>query len=104
MQTGNLDVWKSFIKNSMKEMYRVLKSNGLMAIEVGEVKYKNQIINLDEILIELCFELYEEGYDMLPKKIFIHQQEFTKLANCFNVSNNKKGTNTHRIVLFEKRS
>ena len=48
MQTGNLDVWKSFIKNSMKEMYRVLKSNGLMAIEVGEVKYKNQIINLIE--------------------------------------------------------
>ena len=36
-----------------------------------------------------------------PIIIIIHQQKFTKTANAWGVTNTKKGTNTHRIVLFK---
>jgi hypothetical protein len=41
------------------------------------------------------------GFDC--EGIMINQQEFTKTANIWGVSNNKKGTNTNRIVMFCKR-
>ncbi|MBE8345700.1 hypothetical protein IQA88_18720, partial [Leptospira interrogans serovar Pomona] len=31
---------------------------------------------------------------------FINDQKFTKLSNCWNVSNNEKGTNSNRCVVF----
>jgi len=31
--------------------------------------------------------------------VMVNQQEFTKTANCWGVSNNAGGTNTNRIVL-----
>jgi hypothetical protein len=37
-----------------------------------------------------------------PELILINDQEFTKTANCWGVSNMSSGTNTNRIVLFEK--
>jgi hypothetical protein len=32
----------------------------------------------------------------------INQQEFTKTAHCWGVTNNAGGTNSNRIVLFRK--
>jgi hypothetical protein len=32
----------------------------------------------------------------------VHQQAFTKTANCWGVGNNRGGTNTNRIVLTER--
>jgi hypothetical protein len=29
----------------------------------------------------------------------VNQQDFTKTANCWGVGNNRRGTNTNRIVL-----
>ena len=38
-----------------------------------------------------------------PMLVLVNAQEFTKTANCWGVDNNFKGTNTNRIVLFQKR-
>ena len=32
----------------------------------------------------------------------INQQDVTKTSNCWGVANQKKGTNTNRIVVFQK--
>ena len=37
-----------------------------------------------------------------PVLVLINAQDFTKTANCWGVDNNRKGTNTNRIVLFRK--
>lgn len=37
-----------------------------------------------------------------PLAVVINSQTFTKTANCWGVSNNSKGTNTNRIVVFRK--
>ena len=39
---------------------------------------------------------------LAPVLILINDQEFTKTANCWGVDNNFKGTNTNRIVVFNK--
>jgi hypothetical protein len=36
------------------------------------------------------------------REVLINRQRFTKLANCFNVTNNEKGTNTNRLVVLRK--
>ena len=37
-----------------------------------------------------------------PLLVVINAQQFTKTANCWGVRNNSKGTNTNRIVVFQK--
>lgn len=101
IQTPNLNEWTQFISDVIYELYRVLVPNGIIAMEVGEVKYQNKILNLDEIILELiCSKHHNKQFNV--KEIYIQSQQFTKLANCFNVSNNKKGTNTNRILVIEK--
>ena len=39
-----------------------------------------------------------------PILVLINDQKFTKTANCWGVDNNFKGTNTNRIVVFQKGS
>jgi hypothetical protein len=34
--------------------------------------------------------------------VIVNQQSFTKTANIWGVSNNRKGTNTNRIVFLQK--
>lgn len=36
--------------------------------------------------------------------IIINQQNFTKTANCWGISNNERGVNTNRIVVAQKLS
>jgi len=80
---------------TLKECSRLLKPGARAVVEVGEVKNGNRIINLDEILAEIS-----KDTGLHPERVYIHEQQFTKLANCFNVDNNKKGTNTHRCLVF----
>ena len=102
IMTSNIDKWKIFIRESMMEMYRILRPGRHAAIEVGEVMDDETLIFLDEVLVDLAKELHQDGCSLSPERIYIHQQDFTKLANCFNVDNNRKGTNTNRIVVFRK--
>ena len=40
--------------------------------------------------------------NLTPVLLLINDQKFTKTANCWGVSNNTKGTNTNRVMLFRK--
>ncbi|MEN6519918.1 MAG: DNA methyltransferase [Armatimonadota bacterium] len=97
VQTKNLDEWIEFMRDSIREMYRVLRTGGVAVIEVGDVKHKGHTINLDEVIVELG---KEAGFSVV--EVLINFQQFTKLANCFNVDNMSKGTNTNRLVIIRK--
>lgn len=102
IQTPDLETWTKFISDTLSELHRVVVPGGIVAMEVGEVRYKGKLLNLDEIIVNLtCSKEHNLG-QFKVQEIFVQSQQFTKLANCFNVKNNKLGTNTNRIVLMEK--
>ena len=37
-----------------------------------------------------------------PREILINDQDFTKTSHCWGVSNGRKGTNSNRIVVFQR--
>jgi hypothetical protein len=77
------------------ELARVLKPGGHVAFEVGEVHSGKT--RLEEAVIPCgCAAGLE------PLLIMINDQKFTKTANCWGIENNTKGTNTNRIVVFQK--
>jgi DNA modification methylase len=87
--------WSEFIRKVFIELYRVTAPFGYVAFEVGEVR--NGKINLDEIVSDLG---QIAGFNYVVT--LINKQNFTKTSNIWGVSNNKKGTNTNRIVIFRK--
>ena len=42
------------------------------------------------------------GLPLAVEGVMVNEQRFTKTANCWGVANNRKGTNTNRIVLMRK--
>jgi DNA modification methylase len=102
VQTPNLNEWSNFISDTLTELQRVIMPGGTLAMEVGEVKYQGQILNLDEIILGLVCSPEHNMHQFRVKEIYVQSQQFTKLANCFKVCNNKKGTNTNRILLMER--
>ena len=101
--------WGFFMKNVMGALGRVLKRGGHAVIEVGEVSVnsknnnnaKKQNLNLEEELLK-HLPLKVSGGILQAKEVFINRQNFTKLSNCWAVSNNKKGTNTNRCLVLQK--
>ena len=90
-----IEVWKEAMTAVFRELRRVLKPGGHVAFEVGEVRAGK--VRLEEAVLE-CGAVA----DLKPLLVIINDQEFTKTANCWGVSNNDRGTNTNRIVLFAK--
>jgi len=87
--------WREAMTAVFSELARVLRRGGHVAFEVGEVRGGR--VRLEEHVIP-CGIL--AGLD--PFLVLINSQEFTKTAACWGVDNNRKGTNTNRIVLFRK--
>ena len=77
------------------ELKRILKSTGRIAFEVGEVH--KGTVNLEESVATAALEA-----GLMPEEVVINEQKFTKTANCWGVDNNKKGTNSNRIVILKK--
>jgi DNA modification methylase len=90
-----LEEWCMVMQQVFNELFRITKPGGHIAFEVGEVK--NGKINLDEAVVPLGINA---GFTC--EAIIINAQEFTKTANIWGVSNNSMGTNTNRIVVFQK--
>ena len=90
-----LDEWRSAMTEVFGELRRVLVPGGHVAFEVGEVRGGK--IKLEETVIPCG-----RSVGLEPLAVVINSQIFTKTANCWGVSNNRKGTNTNRIVLFRK--
>lgn len=87
--------WSKIMFGVFQQLYRITKTGGFVAFEVGEVR--NGKIKLDEIVVPLGIDA---GFQC--EGILINKQTFTKTANIWGVKNNEKGTNTNRIVLFSK--
>jgi hypothetical protein len=90
-----LDDWRAAMTAVFIELARVLRGGGHVAFEVGEVRSGR--VRLEEHVVPCGVAAGLE-----PVLIAINAQSFTKTAACWGVSNNTKGTNTNRIVLFRK--
>ncbi len=90
-----IEDWSAVMGEVLKELYRITQHRGWVAFEVGEVK--NGKIKLDEYIVPLGINA---GFKC--EGILVNLQEFTKTSNIWGIKNNKKGTNTNRIVVFRK--
>lgn len=90
-----LDDWSEIMQDVFHELFRVTCAKGWVAFEVGEVR--KGTIKLDEVVVPLGLNA---GFDC--KCIVVNLQEFTKTSNIWGVDNNALGTNTNRIVVFQK--
>ena len=88
--------WKFMVKEVLREQVRILKPGGYLVFEVGEIRSRR--ILLEELVIEAS-----EGLDIECLGVLINSQNFTKTSNIWGIMNGEKGTNTNRIVLFQKR-
>lgn len=93
--TKKLEDWKNVMKDTLTELYRITRPGGFVAFEVGEIK--NGKIRLDEEIVPLGVNV---GFKCVG--VMINEQVFTKTSNIWGISNNKKGTNSNRIVLLSK--
>ena len=87
--------WRGFVRNALREMSRVVRAGGHIAFEVGEVRN-------GEVLLEEQVLQASQGLPLIPKAVLVNQQNFTKTSNLWGVDNNNGGTNTNRVVLFQK--
>lgn len=90
-----LEEWCDIMQAVFCELFRITKPGGWVAFEVGEVK--NGKVKLDEHVVPLGIKA---GFNCIC--ILINQQRFTKTSNIWGVKNNSKGTNSNRIVIFNK--
>lgn len=90
-----VEEWSNFIVEVFQELYRITKQGGWVAFEVGEIQGGR--INLDEYVVPLGLKA---GFKC--EGIIINEQDFTKTSNIWGISNNRRGTNTNRIVMFKK--
>lgn len=94
-QLRSIPEWTARMENSLGELRRVLKNGGVIAFEVGEVRKGT---------VRLELEIVSAGIraGLVPEQVLINSQSFTKTSNCWGVDNNKRGTNSNRIVVFRK--
>lgn len=90
-----VEEWSAVMGDVFRELFRVTKTGGWVAFEVGEVRGGS--IQLDEHVVPLGVTA---GFKC--EGILINLQQFTKTSNIWGIDNNKSGTNTNRIVLFKK--
>ena len=94
-QTPKLRIWKELMHRTLVSVARNTVPGGYFAFEVGEIQKGD--LRLEETVIKAA-----ECTIWKPKFILINQQNFTKTSNAWGVANNRKGTNTNRIVLFKR--
>ncbi|MGJ8651102.1 MAG: DNA methyltransferase [Opitutaceae bacterium] len=87
--------WIAAMSRVFIELERVLVPGGHVAFEVGEIRG-------GRVLMETLVVEAAAASGLEVDYIMVNQQAFTKTANCWGVSNRRKGTNTNRIVVLHK--
>lgn len=93
--TRNVTEWCDVMRHVLWELFRVTRSGGWVVFEVGEVRKKS--VRLEEHVIPLGIS---EGFECAG--VLINSQVFTKTSNIWGITNNTGGTNTNRMVVFQK--
>ena len=88
--------WCAAMAGVFSELRRVLKPDGIVAFEVGEVRGGR--VRMEDLVAPTAVEA-----GLAPYLLMINDQVFTKTANCWGVANSRKGTNTNRVILLKKR-
>jgi hypothetical protein len=88
--------WEKFVAACFQEFARITRSGGKVAFEVGEVRG-------GKVALEHAVLSAARGLPFEPLAVMVNRQAFTKTAQCWGVDNNAKGTNSNRIVVFERR-
>lgn len=87
--------WEASMGRVLLELHRILRPGGWIAFEVGEIQRGK--IQLEDSVISAG-----KAAGLEPELVLINSQQFTKTANCWGVRNNDLGTNTNRVVIFQK--
>lgn len=93
---SSLADWEGFVASCFREFARIVRPGGKVAFEVGEVR--GGTVALEHAVLSAA-----KGLPFEPLAVMINRQAFTKTAQCWGVDNNAKGTNSNRIVVFERR-
>ena len=92
---SKLKDWREHMSCVFTNLYDALKGGGYIAFEVGDVRGGK--VNLDETVVPCGV-----SSGLSPLAVLVNSHSFTKTSNCWGVVNNKQGTNTNRVVLFQK--
>lgn len=89
------EAWTGMVHDVLREQARVVASGRFVVFEVGEVRGGKVCLerNVKDAVQGLPFEVVG---------VMINQQSFTKTANIWGVTNDKKGTNSNRLVLLRR--
>lgn len=86
--------WQRFTAETLQELCRVVSPGGTICYEVGEVR--NATVKLEDVVLGAIRDA------QLPVEVIgvlVNQQDFTKTSNTWGVTNNRRGTNTNRVVM-----
>jgi hypothetical protein len=87
--------WSGMVRGVLSDLARIVRPGGHVAFEVGEVRR-------GKVLLERLVWAAAEGLPFDRLAVMVNQQEFTKTANCWGISNNAAGTNSNRIVILKR--
>ncbi|GLH72658.1 hypothetical protein GETHLI_11600 [Geothrix limicola] len=90
-----VEAWSDTMSAVFAELFRITRRGGFVAFEVGEVRRGK--LRLDEVVLPLGLRAGFKAHGVL-----VNSQTFTKTAHIWGVGNNDKGTNSNRVVLFER--
>jgi len=90
-----LRLWSGVMQDVFHELFRITRPGGHVAFEVGEVRGGS--VSLEDAVLEVGAAAGFAGLGIL-----VNAQVFTKTSHLWGIDNQDKGTNTNRIVMFQK--
>ncbi|MBE2212538.1 MAG: site-specific DNA-methyltransferase [Opitutaceae bacterium] len=94
-QLRKIEEWEAAMLRVFRELHRIVRPGGWIAFEVGEVR--KGTVRLEEHALAVG-----AAAGLRPACVLINDQDFTKTSNCWGITNDTRGTNTNRIVLFQR--
>jgi hypothetical protein len=93
--TSRLDDWQRSMMIVLRELHRVLQPGGHIAFEV--CKARRGTMKLEEAVLPCGV-----AAGLWPELVLMNEQEISKTASCWGISNDAEGINGNHIVLFRK--